>query len=707
MPKKHPPHRLAAVLYADVAGYSRLTADDEVGTHRHLSERLDAFAATVKRHGGRVMHYAGDAVLAKFDAVVDALACAVDVQRELAVRNSGLPRDRKVEFRIGVNLGDVIEDRGDIYGDGVNIAARLEGIAGPGEICVSEAVRAAVGKKLQLRFEDLGEQTLKNIERPVRAYRVSADASAVMARPVPATRWSINLRAPYVVAAAVLIAAAAFIVVSYVPANNDAVALTSSARSSERVAVLPSSVAVLPFENLSADANDEYFATALHAEVINQLVKVRSLNVIRAPSVAQYAGAGLPLSEIARELNVGTVLEATVAYADERIALNATLTEAATGRHLWSERYDRSLQDAFAIQADIATRIARELASELAPAQLARLERRPTDSPEAYALYLQAISLEGRENAGDRAIELLSRAIAIDDGYADAYANRARLYAAGLVNNTIGDSASAAAAPDRVRLARADAERALELDEANAEALSALAAIDIYSWNWTSARTWLARLMRDGDPGNSISPIYLFYVGEEDAAVRSARRGVELRPNEWLAHRDLAWVLRLARDTDGARNAMQRAIELSPDRAIPHRWMAYLAAAGGDTVRALEEIRITERLLGDERPRLALAEIAKVYGQLGQAVDARRLFDEIMSAGDPEELGAGTLAAAYLAIGDHERSLESLRAATAKVRAHEPDAGFWSLMHLVHDVTRHPALARPEYVEALSRIRGD
>ena len=544
MPKKDPPHRLAAVLYADVAGYSRLTADDEAGTHRHLGERLDAFAATVKRHGGRVMHYAGDAILARFNAVVDALACAIDVQRDLAVRNSGLPSARKVEFRIGVNLGDVIEDRGDIYGDGVNIAARLESIAGPGEICVSESVRTAVGKKLQLQFEDLGEQTLKNIERPVRAYRLIAAAPSAAAQPAASSRRSFGLRAPYLVASAALIAVAAFVVVSYVSPNSDAAALLSNTRSAvEPTRVLPSSVAVLPFENLSPDANDAYFASALHAEVINQLVKVRSLNVIRAPSVARYTGSGLPLSEIARELNVGAVLEATVAYADERIALNATLTDAATGRHLWSERYDRSLEDVFAIQADIATRIARELASELAPAQLVSFERRPTESPEAYALYLQAVSLQGRENASARAIELLTRAIAIDDGYADAYAHRARLYAASLVDNTTGDGVSAAAGPNLERLARADAERATEIDAGNTEALSALAAIDVYSWNWTSARTRLARLMRNGEPGISVSPIYSFLVGEETAAIRSARRAVELSPNEWVTHRNLAWVL--------------------------------------------------------------------------------------------------------------------------------------------------------------------
>jgi adenylate cyclase len=167
------PRKLAAVLYADVAGYSRLTGEDEDATHRRLSEYLDLITKTIEDHRGRVMHYAGDAVLAKFDAVVNALSSAVAIQKELATRNQALPDNRRVQFRIGVNLGDVIEDRGDIYGDGVNVAARLESLADPGGICLSEAVRSAVGKKLDLDYEDMGVQGVKNIEEPVRAYRVA------------------------------------------------------------------------------------------------------------------------------------------------------------------------------------------------------------------------------------------------------------------------------------------------------------------------------------------------------------------------------------------------------------------------------------------------------------------------------------------------------------------------------------------------------
>jgi TolB-like protein/DNA-binding winged helix-turn-helix (wHTH) protein/Flp pilus assembly protein TadD len=512
--------------------------------------------------------------------------------------------------------------------------------------------------------------------------------------------------------ASVLMAIAAFAVawstlrpVSEAPAGDESVA-PASAMPVQAAGVLPSSVAVLPFENLSPDPADAYFATALHAEIINQLVKLRSLNVIRAASVVQYAGSGRPLEEIARELNVATVLEATVAYADERIALNATLTDAASRRLLWSERYDRRLEDAFGIQVDIAQQLARQLANELVPAQSVGVERRPTESPEAYALFLQAVSMGGRENTNVKAIELLTAAIALDGDFGEALSWRARLYAASVIDNTTGDSVSAALRPHYDRLARIDAERALELDETNVYALAALTQLDVSSWRWASARSRLERV-RDADPGTWLLPIYSFYVGEKLAAVDSARRAVELSPNEWLAHRNLAWVLRLDGDIEGARDALLKGIERAPDRPILRRWLAYVSLAGGDAATALQEIRIAEQLLGQERPRLALAEIAKVYGQLGRAEDARRLFDEIMSAGDPEDLGAGTLAAAYLGVGDTEQALASLHAAAEKVRNHEPDAGFWSLMHLVHDITSHPMLAQPAFSEALSRIRGD
>ena len=480
---------------------------------------------------------------------------------------------------------------------------------------------------------------------------------------------------------------------------------TTSHWHAERPPPLPSSIAVLPFENLSPDPKDAYFATALHAEVINQLVQVRSLNVIRAASVAQYAGSGRPLADIARELNVETLLEATVAYVDEGIVLHATLTNVETGKHLWSHRYDGSLADASGIQADIATQIALALETELLPAQIATLERRPTESAEAYALYLEAVSLDGREASNPQRIALLSRALAFDNRFAAAYARRAVAHASGVVDNTTGDGVSADEQVEFAGLARADAERALELDATNASARFALGMLDALAWRWTSARTKF-QAGAEGESGSLLFPIYTFYFGDEAEARRLARRAVTLSPNDWLAYRNLGWVLLLSRDYGGAHEALTRAIELAPHRSLPHRHMAYLEAARGNRAEALKEIRLAEQLLGNPRPRLALAEIAKVYGQLGESQDANRLFDEIMSQGDLEQLGAGTRAAAYLAIGKDEEALEWLRRAAEKARNHEPDQGFWSLLHLTKNITADPTLARQDFAEVLSRIRG-
>jgi len=253
------PRKLAAILYADVAGYSRLTGEDEDATHRTLSEYLDLISTTTESHRGQVMHYAGDAVLAKFDAVVDAMSTAVAIQDELNTRNQGLPDERKVHFRIGVNSGDVIEDRGDIYGDGVNVAARLESLADPGGICITDAVRSAVGKKLDLDYEDMGEQEVKNISEPVRAYKV------VMAK--------------------------------------EKAAVIESVKPALELRDKPS-IAVLPFTNMSGDPEQEYFSDRITEDIITALSHFRELLVIARNTSFSFKGKAMRVDQICKELNV-------------------------------------------------------------------------------------------------------------------------------------------------------------------------------------------------------------------------------------------------------------------------------------------------------------------------------------------------------------------------------------------------------------------
>lgn len=379
------PRKLAAILYADVAGYSRLTGDDEDATHRRLRDYLDLIAKTIEDQHGQVMHYAGDAVLAKFDAVVDALSSAVSVQEQLKNRNADLPDERKVQFRIGVNLGDVIEDRGDIYGDGVNVAARLESLADEGGICISESVRTAIGKKLDLGYEFMGEQKVKNIEEPVRAYKVALAAEEK----------------------------------------------TQVASANKPTLELPDkpSIAVLPFTNMSSDPEQEYFSDGITEDIITELSRFRELFVIARNSSFSYKGKAIKVQDIATNLGVRYVLEGSVRVAGDRIRVTAQLIDAETGHHIWSERYDREITDLFALQDEIAQTVAGAVAGRLKLTAEDRAERKPIENLEAYdyALRGQSIIADTKEN-NHRARQLYEKAIELDPTLTTAYVGLARSY---------------------------------------------------------------------------------------------------------------------------------------------------------------------------------------------------------------------------------------------------------------------------------------
>jgi adenylate cyclase len=339
------PRKLAAILYADVAEYSRLTGEDEDATHRRLSEYLDLISSTVDQHRGRVMHYAGDAVLAMFEAVIDALSGAVAIQNELETRNQELPDERKLQFRIGVNLGDVIEDREDIYGDGVNVAARLESLADPGGICISESVRTAVGKRLELGFEFMGEQEVKNIAELVSAYRV----------------------------------------VPHSPETNQAT--TSSPRNTE----IPDkpSIAVLPFTNMSGDPEQEYFSDGITEDIITELSRFSALFVIARHSSFVFKGQTIDLKEVGDRLGVRYLVEGSVRKAGNRVRITAQLIDATTGDHIWAERYDRGIEDIFEVQDEVTHAIVATLPGQIEKAVAERTGRKRTESMTAYDCLLR------------------------------------------------------------------------------------------------------------------------------------------------------------------------------------------------------------------------------------------------------------------------------------------------------------------------------
>jgi adenylate cyclase len=382
-----PERRLAAVVAADMVGYSRLMEVDETGTLARLkTHRIELIDPAIAKNRGRIIKTTGDGMLLEFQSVVDAVLCAAEIQRRMARRNTDVSPARWIQFRIGINLGDVIVEENDIFGDGVNVAARLETLAEPGGICISGAVREQVGDRLDdIAFEDLGDQTVKNIARPIRVYRVRLERNAANA---------------------------------HEGADDAAVATT--------IAKKPS-IAVLPLANMSGDPQQEFFADGLTEDIITELSRFRELLVISRNSTFVHKGKAVKVQEVAREFGVDYVLEGSVRKAGDRIRVTVQLIDADTDRHIWAERYDRELEDIFDIQDEMTRAIVATLPGRVEAATHDRAKRKPTDNMAAYECVLAAKVLHHRSTREDNAEaqRLLNRALALDPNYAHAHAWKA------------------------------------------------------------------------------------------------------------------------------------------------------------------------------------------------------------------------------------------------------------------------------------------
>jgi TolB-like protein/Flp pilus assembly protein TadD len=370
--------RLAAILAADVVGYSRLMGADEAGTLAALKAiRSELIERKITEHQGRIVKLTGDGILAEFPSVVSAVTCATEIQDGVRKRNADLPKDRRIEFRIGVNLGDVIVEGDDIFGDGVNIAARLEGLAEPGGICVSAIVHDQVQSKLDCNFQDIGEQNLKNITRPVRVYRIR-ETSASNGPPVRAT----------------------------LPLPDKP------------------SIAALPFANLSGDPEQDYFADGMVEEIITALARIRWLFVIARNSTFAYKGRAIDAKQIGRELGVRYLLEGSVRKSSNRVRITAQLIDVTNGAHLWADRFDGSLEGVFELQDKVAISVAGVIEPTLRQAEIERARRKRPDSLDAYDLYLRALphAFTAMPEDADKALTLLAKAIELEPDFAAAHA---------------------------------------------------------------------------------------------------------------------------------------------------------------------------------------------------------------------------------------------------------------------------------------------
>jgi adenylate cyclase len=425
--------KLAAILSTDVKGYSRLMGDDEEATIRTLTVYREIIASHVRQHRGRVVDSPGDNLLAEFASAVDAVRSAVEIQHALTDNNADLSEHRKMEFRIGINVGDVVVEGERIYGDGVNIAARLEALAEGGGICISGTVYDQVENKLDLGYTDLGQQSVKNIARPVRVYRVELDPEAVS----PA--------APSV---------------EDVPAEETT------------LPTLPDkpSIAVLPFVNLSQDPEQEYFSDGMTEDLITDLSKLAGLFVISRNSVFVYKGKAIKSEDVSRELGVRYVLEGSVRKAGNRVRITAQLIDATSDYHLWAERYDRELQDIFELQDEVTQKIVSALAVKLTEGEQQRLSRPRTENVEAYDYYLRGLEYYFRrtQDANLQARAMFEQAVSLDPHFASAHAYLGRTYLMELVNQWTTDRQ----ALEQVFLC---AHKAVALDEAQPTAHETLA----------------------------------------------------------------------------------------------------------------------------------------------------------------------------------------------------------------------------------------
>ena len=520
--------RLTAILSADVEGYSRLMREDEQATVRTITTYRKAMTHLIQQYRGRVVDSPGDNILAEFTSVVDAVNCGVEVQRELAERNAELAENRRMQFRIGINLGDVLEEGDRIYGDGVNITARMESLAEAGEICISGTVYDAVESKIGLGYDFLGEQEVKNIDKPVRAYRVLSYPGAAAHRVVKAKRavgryWRNAIIATCV---AIILGAGLAIWHFYFRAPPGEVA------PAERMAFPLSdkpSIAVLPFVNMSGDPEQEYFSDGITEDIITKLSKVSALLVISRNSTFLYKGKQVKIEEVARDLGVRYVLEGSVRRASGRVRITAQLIDGKTGQHVWADKYDRELKDIFSVQDEVTRKVVSELAIALTTTESERLVRKHTENFEAYDMYLSALVERWavkKENSL-KGIELSQRVIDLDPNFAGGYQNLSFLLSRAIRLGWSG------APREDLEKAFELAQKAISVDDKFPAAYMALANVYLMQGKHDDALV-AANTAANIVSGDSDTIVWLGYflhwVGRGEEAVAAVKKSRELNP---------------------------------------------------------------------------------------------------------------------------------------------------------------------------------
>jgi len=676
--------KLTAILSADVKGYSRLMGEDEKGTVRTLNAYKEVMTNLIEQHRGRVVDAPGDNVLAEFGSVVDAVECAVEIQKELKTRNAEVPQNRRMEFRIGVNLGDVIEDGEQILGDGVNIAARLESLSEAGGICISGTAYDHVENKLSLGYQYLGEQTVKNIAKPVRVYRVLMEPEAAgkvigekKAKPRQWQRAAVGL-----VTVLIIIVAAVVVWKIYTPpAPKQEVASkektttplpekpsatiptapTPSVETAPKEKVTPAlpekvtkpappsvpkmevaskekmafplpdkpSIAVLPFVNMSEDPKQEFFVDGMTEEIITALSKGPNLFVIASNSTFTYKGKAVKVKQVSEELGVRYVLEGSVQRSGDRIRVNAQLIDALKGHHLWAERYDRDVKDIFAIQDEITMKIITALQVKLTSGEMIHVLAKGAKNIDAFTKYLQAVDLWTRltKESNAQAKKLLEEAVALDPEYPGPYIGLAKTYGMDVFLGTTQSREQS--------LARAFefAQKAISLDNTNGAAYSVL------SWLYATKKQY-------------------------EKAIAESERAISLNPNSAESYMRLGLVLAYAGRGEEGIPYMQNALRLNPFPSCNYfSNLTIIYCESGHYEKAIEAAKKT--LQCEPNTPIPYTTLVISYIRLGREEEARVAAAQILRINPKWSLDRYAKNAPYTQ-PQVERNIEDLRKAGLK-----------------------------------------
>ncbi len=579
--------RLAAVLAADVAGYSRLMGRDEEGTLANLkSLRKTLVDPAIAAHRGRIVKTTGDGMLVEFASAVDAARCAAEVQRGMAGQNADVPQDARIEFRVGIHVGDIIIDDNDIFGDGVNIAARLEEIAEPGGVCISDDAQRQIRGKVDIAFDDIGPQVLKNIAEPMRAWRCRIDVNPSSSSPTMS-----------------LVEAAPPLALPDKP-----------------------SIAVLPFQNMSGDLEQEYFADGITEDLLTELSRFRELFVISRNSVFVYKGKSINVQKVAKELGVQYVVEGSVRKAGSRVRVTVQLIDAGTDSHLWAERYDRELADIFAIQDEVTSSIVSILPGRVAAAAHDRVQRKPPENLTAYECVLAGKVRHHRSVRADNeeALRMLERAIALEPAYAHAHAWKACVLGQSYVYGWCADAVAT------LRMVIGELTLALALDENDSDVHRVLAAVNL-------------AIHRD-----------------HDKALYHQERALALNPNDDLIVVQQGELLTWIGQAEQGIEWIQKAMRLNPYH--PERFWGHLGRAYFVARRYGEAIKAFQRISRADHNHWAF--LAACHAQLGDAVAAKGAAQEVQQRAPDFSIERFVATQHY----KHESDRDLLRAALVKAQ---------------------------------------